>query len=326
MSGSDPAATARPVEGEDSGRGRPGSLSICIATRNRCDELARTLRELARLSPPPDEVLVVADGCTDGTVEMLRRAHPEVRLLVQEPARGSIPSRNAMAQATRCEIFLSLDDDSYPIESDFLARVREDFARRPRLAVLSFPQRSEEFPDSLRATDFGPPRFPGSFANSGAAIRRAVFLELGGYPEQFGHMYEEPDFALRCVAAGWEVWQDPTRTVRHHFTGTERSELRNHHRHARNELWSVLLRCPAPQVFGVALYRLARQWGYAWSRSPGWALREPQWWLAAACGLGRCLAERRPLPWRRYLAWMRLVGAPLVSEAEWRENFGVAPR
>jgi GT2 family glycosyltransferase len=270
--------------------------------------LARTLREIARLSPAPDEVLVVADGCTDGTVEFVRREHPSVRLIVHETARGSIPSRNEMTQATQCDVMLSLDDDSYPVEADILARIAAAFAERPRLAVMSFPQRTDEFPETLAATDFGPPRFVGSYANSGAAIRRAAFLALGGYPEPFAHMYEEPDFALRCLAAGWEVWEDTSRTIRHHFAGTQRDEMRNHHRHARNELWSVLMRCPFPQVLGVAAFRLARQFGYAWSR--GWALREWEWWRACLAGVPRCLAERRSLPWPKYRAWMELVRHP----------------
>ena len=298
------------------------TVGICLTTHNRCADLTRTLAALARLAPAPDEIIVTADGCTDGTLDLLRRAHPGVRLLVHATARGSIPSRNEMAAACGCEVFVSLDDDSYPLDGDFIARVRTLFTTEPRLAVASFPQRTEEFPATLTATDFGPGEFVGSFANSGAAIRRAVFRELGGYPDFFFHAYEEPDFALRCVAAGWQVRHETALAIRHHFSGTQRNEVRTHQRHARNELWSVLLRCPAPQLFAVALFRAARQFGYAWSRGPGWALREPRWWLAALAGVPRCLAARRPLPWGRYLAWMRLVRAPIRDAAEWTAIFG----
>ena len=298
------------------------TVGICITTHNRCADLARTLAALARLAPAPDEILVTADGCTDGTMELLRRAHPGVRLLVHETARGSIPSRNEMATAGGGDVFVSLDDDSYPLDGDFIARVRALFTDEPRLAVASFPQRTDEFPATLTTADFGPGEFVGSFANSGAAIRRAAFRELGGYPDFFFHAYEEPDFALRCVCAGWQVRCETALTIRHHFTGAQRCEVRTHQRHARNELWSVLLRCPAPQLFAVALFRASRQFAYAWSRGPGWALREPRWWLAALAGVPRCLAARRPLPWSRYLAWMRLVRAPIRDAAEWTSIFG----
>jgi GT2 family glycosyltransferase len=283
-------------------------VGICITTHNRREELARTLRELARLKPPPAELLVVADGCTDGTVEFLGREHGGIQRIVHEVARGSIPSRNEMAAASTCDVFVSLDDDSYPLEPDFLAKVDALFTAHPRLAVASFPQRTDEMPETLTMTDFGPPQF-------------VVLLKLGGYPEWFFHMYEEPDFALRCVAAGWQVWHETSLTVRHHFTSTQRNEMRVHQRHARNELWSVLLRCPAPQLFFVAAFRAARQFGYAWHRGLDWVVREPQWWLAFLGGIPRCLAARAPVPWPRYLAWMRLLRRPIEDSAEWEARF-----
>jgi GT2 family glycosyltransferase len=295
------------------------TVSICIATHNRRDDLARTLGELARLAPAPQVVLVAADGCTDGTLELLRTEYPQARLIEHAQARGSIPSRNELARACNSDLFVSLDDDSYPLEPDFLARVAACFAREPRLAVLSFAQRSDEDPDSLTAKDFGAARYEASYANSGAAIRRSVFLELGGYPDVFFHAYEEPDFALRCAAAGWQVRFEPSLVVRHHFTGVGRDERRTHQRHARNELWSVLLRCPWPLLVPVALWRVARQFGYACKR--GWALAEPQWWLAAWRGFGACWRARRPLPVAAYLGWMKLLRRPVSSETEWNKIF-----
>lgn len=294
------------------------TVGVCITTHNRCAELRRTLDALRLLQPPPDEIQIVADGCTDGSIALLNDA--AVKVIVHPEARGSIPSRNELAAACTCDLVLSLDDDSYPLEVDFIAQVRALFESQPRLAVACFPQRSEEFPASLEAEDFGPPMFVGSFVNSGAVIRRAVFQELGGYPEHFFHAYEEPDFALRCVAAGWQVRQETSLTVRHHFTAAQRNEVRTHHRHARNEFWSVLLRCPAPQLVAVAIFRALRQLGYAAQRR--WLRHEPAWWLSALRGIPRCLAARQPVPWRCYWEWMRLIRQPVASEAEWVMRFG----
>ena len=301
-------------------------VAICITTYHRRVELERTLAQIAALSPQPEEILLVADGCSDGTAEFVRERHPGVRLIVHEQSCGSIPSRNEMATATSCDIFLSLDDDSYPLERDAIGRIRELFEMNPRLAVAEFPQRTDERADSLTATDFGPARFIGSFANSGAAVRRAVFAKLGGYPDFFVHAYEEPDFALRCVSAGWQVRFEPGITIRHHFTNLQRNEIRTHHRHARNEIWSAFLRCPMPQLLAVVPFRAWRQFGYAWKRGVAWVVREPAWWLQCLAGLGRCLKERRPLPWARYRAWMELIRHPIAIEnaAGWNAKFGEA--
>ena len=294
------------------------SIAICIATHNRRGDLTRTLREIARLDPPPAEIIIAADGCTDGTPEFVAKEYPQARLLTHAEARGSIPSRNEMAAVCASDVFLSLDDDSHPIETDFLSRLAKLFVENPALAIASFPQRTDEFPATLTQTDFGPSFFTGSYANSGAAIRRAVFAKLGGYPDFFRHAYEEPDFALRCCAAGWQVRHETSLTIRHHFTSVQRDEMRTHQRHARNELWSVLMRCPAPQVFAVALFRIVRQAGYAASRGPAWLVREPRWWLAVT----KLKMKRDSLPWRKYRAWMGLVRGPIHSRKEWVAKFG----
>ena len=296
-------------------------IAICITTHNRRAELERTLAQIAALTPQPDELLIVADGCNDGTAEFVRDRHPHARLIVHEQGRGSIPSRNEMAAATTCDVFLSLDDDSYPLEPDAIALIRDLFEKNARLAVAAFPQRSDEYPDTLTVQDFGSAKFVGSYANSGAAIRSSAFRDIGGYPDFFFHAYEEPDFSLRCVAAGWEVRHETVVTVRHHFTAAERNEIRTHQRHARNELWSVLMRCPLPQLPVVAAYRAVRQFGYACHRGLDWAVREPKWWFAFLLGIPRCLAARTPLPWRRYLAWTRLLRKPTDDRAEWSAHF-----
>ena len=294
------------------------SIAICIATHNRRDELTRTLREIARLDPQPAGIIIAADGCTDGTPEFVAKEYPALRLITHTEARGSIPSRNEMAAVCTSDVFLSLDDDSYPIETDFISRLAKMFDENPALAIASFPQRTDEFPATLTQTDFGPSHFTGTYANSGAAIRRSVFSQLGGYPDFFLHAYEEPDFTLRCCAAGWQVRQETSLTIRHHFTRAQRNEIRTHHRHARNELWSVLMRCPVPQLFAVALFRIARQAGYAASRGVPWLVREPQWWL----GVAARRMKREPLPWKKYRAWMELVRHPIFREAEWFAKFG----
>ncbi len=296
-------------------------VSVCITTHNRREELARTLQEIARLDPPPDETLVLADGCNDGTAELIRERWPGVRLLEHGTPQGSIPGRNELARAASGDILLSLDDDSYPMGTEFIKWLKEAFAARPRVAVISFAQRTDEFPETLLADSLGPSGFVGSFANSAAAIHRGTFLELGGYPAFFGHMYEEPDFALRCVAAGWQVWHEASLVVRHHFTSAQRNEMRSHHRHSRNEFWSILLRCPFPYIFAVAGYRALRQGGYARKRGLNWLLREPKWWVHTLPGLVPCLHGRKAIPWKIYLSWMRLVRRPITDETDWEALF-----
>jgi GT2 family glycosyltransferase len=281
-------------------------VSIMITTRNRVGELRRTLQMLGKLDPSPDEILITADGCADGTAEFVTSALPSVKLIVNQPAVGSVASRDRMMREAKGDLVLALDDDSYPEQSDCIARVVPLFEQRPELAVLHFPQRTDEYPETLTQPNFGLERLTRSFANSGAVLRRSTYLELPGFESRFFHMYEEPDYALQCVAAGYDVLFSPAITIRHHYSGETRHELRIHHRHARNELWSTIMRCPFPFVVGIAAWRVFSQLRYACKRGWSWVVREPAWWWHALAGIPYCLRKRGAVSWTRYKRWLRL--------------------
>jgi GT2 family glycosyltransferase len=201
---------------------------------------------------------------------------------------------------------LALDDDSCPEHLDCIARIVPFFEQRPQLAVLHFPQRTDEYSETLAQTDFGSEHLTRSFANSGAVLRRSTYLQLPGFESRFFHMYEEPDYALQCVAAGYEVLFSPVITIRHHYSGETRDEIRIHHRHARNEFWSTIMRCPFPFALGILAWRVFSQFRYAGKRGWSWIIREPGWWCQALAGIPYCVRKRRPVSWASYKRWLAL--------------------
>ena len=281
-------------------------VSIMIATHNRLADLRRTCDALLRLNPPPYEVLVTADGCVDDSVEYLKTYHPNFLLTVNKIGKGSVASRAAMMQNAQGDLVLSLDDDSYPEQVDCLGILSAIFEENSKLAIATFPQRTDEYPETLTQSDFGsaqPVRF---FANSGACLRLSTYRTMPGFEPMFFHMYEEPDYAIQCIASGWQVHYFPNITIRHHFSGAGRNEVRNHHRHARNEFWSVLMRCPAPYLVPLALYRIVSQARYALKRGPMWLWQEPKWWWQALLGSPQALKRRQSLSWHGYRRWLQL--------------------
>ena len=321
------------------------TFSVMITTKNRAADLSRTLQVLRELNPAPLEILITADGCTDDTLEMLKtemlpsevanqpgevvspleygidsigegdftgrelhgpRKTGNVKLIVNEVGRGSVASRDRMMREARGDLVLALDDDSYPEQLDCLHLLSSLFQLRPSLAVATFPQRTDEYPETLTQTNFGLEHLVRSFPNSGAMLRRSVYLQLPGFAPEFFHMYEEPDYALQCVAAGYEVLFTPIVTIRHHYSGAARSELRNHQRHCRNEFWSTVMRCPLPQMPLLVIYRVCSQFRFACTRGMGWVIREPLWWWQAVRGIPICLKKRNPVTWQGYKKWLRL--------------------
>lgn len=93
-------------------------LSVVIPTHNRRELLRSLLTALARQTADPAtfEVVVVLDGCTDGTKDMLRaQRYPfPLKLIEQSGQGGPAVARNAGAKAAAGRLLLFLDDDVEP--------------------------------------------------------------------------------------------------------------------------------------------------------------------------------------------------------------------
>lgn len=279
-----------------------------IATHNRERELRLTLHEINKLCPGPAEILICADGCSDHTAAMVRNEFPKCRLLENVVRRGSVFSRDRMLREASHEIVISLDDDSYPLSSSFIDRVQEVFKEHSDAAIVSFAEIRDGVTFSKRSICSR--HLASAYANCGAAMRRSVYLESSGFPSFFEHMYEEPDYALQCYGLGHTVLFEPSLQIRHHVSETARHPLRRHHLNARNELWSVLMRCPWPQLPVVACFRIWRQFRYACTEGFNWAVSEPRWWWGALLGIPNCVRRRSPIRWSTYLRWMKLGRTP----------------
>src|SRR5262249_57953874 len=118
------------------------------------------------------------------------------RLFVNQFGLGSVASRDRMLREARGDLVLALDDDSYPEQLDCITRIVPFFEQRLKLAVLHFPQRTDEYPETLAQTNFGSEHLTRSFANSGAVLRRSTNLQPLVFEPRYIHMYAEPDCPL----------------------------------------------------------------------------------------------------------------------------------
>src|SRR5581483_7648961 len=90
------------------------TISVVIPTHNRALLLQRALRSVVAQSRPPDEILVVDDGSTDDTAEVVRRFE-SVTYLHQENAGASAARNHGVSVACGDFIaFLDSDDVWFP--------------------------------------------------------------------------------------------------------------------------------------------------------------------------------------------------------------------
>lgn len=299
------------------------TTSIVICSFNRCEDLRYTCAQLRKLDPQPDEIIICLDGCTDDSAAMLANEFSECIVIENDQTLGSIPSRDRAFRLAKGDLIISLDDDSYPLDPAFLQKAAAVVEQHPEAGAFTFPEIRN---DGKAAVPNLSPESPGQyirdFPNCAGVMLRDVYGKVAAYPNFFSHAYGEPDYCLQLYAAGYAVWFEPSLPIRHHFTPKQRNMLTRHLQNARNELWSVLMRCPFPQLLLVVPFRVLRQLAFALGQGRAWYSAEPQWWLSAAKGIPICLRNRRPLSWRTYYNWMRLARRPILQLDDLRNRFG----
>lgn len=110
----------------------PPFISIIIPAHNEEEFLPGTLEALARQNYPRYETIVVANGCTDRTAEVVQGRCTRFYDLKE---RGLGPARNMGAAKARGDLLLFLDADTI-LEPDALAEIGRKFKRRHAMGTI----------------------------------------------------------------------------------------------------------------------------------------------------------------------------------------------
>ncbi|RLA04013.1 MAG: glycosyltransferase family 2 protein [Gammaproteobacteria bacterium] len=88
------------------------NISVIIPTWNRAERLVNALQSVFSQSLPPAEVIVVDDGSTDNTREIIHRQFPDARYLFQQN-KGVSGARNTGIKAASGDWIALLDSDDH---------------------------------------------------------------------------------------------------------------------------------------------------------------------------------------------------------------------
>jgi GT2 family glycosyltransferase len=179
------------------------SISAIVAAYERVDQTLSTLRILESCDPKPQEILVHVDGNGGKCVNAIASAFPQVRILTSDERVGPGGGRNKLIDAASHEFVASFDDDSYPIDSDYFARVLQLFDRFPDASIICA---SLYHAGEAISLDERKAQWTADFSGGACVFRRSAFLKTGGYvPLPVAYGMEESDLALRLHAQGGKI-------------------------------------------------------------------------------------------------------------------------
>ncbi|MGA5122004.1 glycosyltransferase family 2 protein [Streptomyces pseudogriseolus] len=268
-------------------------VGVVIATRDRRERLAVTLRHLGDLPERP-EILVADNASADGTRAMVARDFPHVRVLALARNHGAL-ARSHGVRALDTPYIAFADDDSWWAPGA-LARAADLFDAHPRLGLIAArtlvgPENAPDpLNDLLARSPLGPATdLPGvqvlGFLACASVVRRSAYLDAGGFHRVLFFGGEETCLAYDLAARGWGVTHCPDVVAHHHPATSGRPGRPAQQR--RNEVLTAWLRRPVRHALARTGALAAEARADATARC---ALRQTLALLPAA------LRARRPLP------------------------------
>lgn len=164
-------------------------ITVGISTYNRKDYLREALNSLKRQTFRDFEVIVVDDGSTDGTGEMIREEFPDVHYLFQEN-QGDASAKNKAAAHARGRYLVFLDSDDLFLPDaleNLLAPLAEDPNGCSYGQYIRIDSAGNKLPTKPKMKVFPSGKIlPDLIAhiivhNFGTLMPLPLFRELGGY-------------------------------------------------------------------------------------------------------------------------------------------------
>ncbi|MBF0557965.1 MAG: glycosyltransferase family 2 protein [Nitrospirae bacterium] len=254
-------------------------ISVIIANLNGERYLRDCLESLASQSFKDFEVIVVDNGSTDGSLDLLKKDFHWVRVISLADNTGFAKGNNIGFAASTAKYMATLNNDTLA-DSGWLKALYEaaesdhsvgmvaskillgrEGKELDSAGMLLYPdgmsrQRGRGEEDSGQFDGIKEVLFPSACA---ALYRSDMLKDIGGFDEDFFSYCEDADLGLRARLAGWKAVLAPQAKVRHLYsqTGGPYSGFKAYHIE-RNRFWVLIKNLPLSFIILSPVYTLWR--------------------------------------------------------------------
>ena len=190
------------------------TVTVCVVVKDRRDWMRACLAGI--LAERPDQVVVVDNGSTDGTWELLVAASEADPRVVVVQDRGNLGRiRNRAVELATGHVVAFTDSDCVPHEGWLAAGLAAFTDGVGLVQGRTVPAGPTDAPWSV-TQDIAAPT--GLYEACNVFYRRDVLLAAGGFGEDIGFFGEDTVAGWRVERAGWEGAWAPDAVVEHVVT------------------------------------------------------------------------------------------------------------
>ena len=209
-------------------------ISVVIPTFNRKWQVLRALKAI----PSDVQVIVVDDGCTDGTEDVVRGMNRSHLLYIKRQNGGPAAARNAGILAASGDHIAFTDDDCVPVFPwpwPLVSRLEREGRGVAGVGGRVGPLHCGVF---SRYYTFHrvlePPESCPYLVTANCAYRRDVLLQVGGFDARIRHPGgEDPGLSMKVRAKGYRLAFEPQALVLHAYRESLRDFVRTFMRYGK---------------------------------------------------------------------------------------------
>lgn len=208
-------------------------VSIIVPVYNAEPFLAETMRSILAIQYPNLEILLMDDGCSDGSMAIAREfAEQDSRIrLYSQPNQGASAARNNLIRQAQGKYILPIDADNL-VEPTYVTAAVDVLEANPEVKVVT--PRTDQF--GLRTGEIHYPTYNihilarKNIIDACAMYRRADWERVGGYCPEVPTR-EDWEFWLSMLEFGGEVVRLPNIEFHYRQHGTSKRHRMRHRFH-----------------------------------------------------------------------------------------------
>lgn len=270
-------------------------ISAVISSWNREAAVAANVSALLSGSRVPDEIVVVDNASSDGTVARLARDFPGVRVFVMANSeRGACETFNIGFKLSSGDAVAIMDDDVEATEN-WLAVLEARLLSEPETtAMVSSRVQEPGMPEAYVAAEIARgPYYASTFRGCGTLVWRHALFAAGLYDERFFLYGNERDLSARVLGLGYRILQEPAALIRHGTPFGMKAGARSLYYHVRNFWLYAFKSCRWSDVLSMALALAGKARGRGVSVGSGatGGAHEAELEATGTLGLAQAVAE-----------------------------------